>query len=190
MSTRGGTNVYRGMLRLYPRAHREEYGEAMVQLFDDRWRDERPTLSPLHMFVFWAGLVGDVITTALTERTEGSMVSFRQKWWLWLAVIGGALEVAALAAGIGDPDAAVGERIAGIAVGGVFAFATLHGVQLVRHGKEKRGGYLVAVGMIPVAAAGIVFFWFPPMYLATVAGIAVMAKALRTARRGASPLAA
>jgi hypothetical protein len=59
-------NTYGLLLRLYPRAFREEYGEDMVQLHRNQLRDESATR-------VWARTVLDVALTAPSIRLEAHM---------------------------------------------------------------------------------------------------------------------
>jgi len=146
-----------------------------VQLVGDRWRDERPNRSPLHRIAFWGGIVGDVAKTALTEHTEGSMVSFKKNWWMWLAGLLGTWQLV-MAVGLTiDPDSKGGDRILGLAFGAV-AIAIFIGLRLIAQ-RPSLGGGLIAVGAIPSAATGVIFFWFPPMWLVTVAAVVVIVHA-------------
>lgn len=61
--------VYRVLLVLYPKDHRREYGDLMVQLFRDRMRRDgggvrTPTL--------WTHMIFDLAMNALRERKEGA----------------------------------------------------------------------------------------------------------------------
>ena len=58
-------SVYRGLLGLYPRAFRDDYAEAMVQLFGDR-RRERGNRA-------WLEAVPDLVRTFPVQRMEAVM---------------------------------------------------------------------------------------------------------------------
>jgi hypothetical protein len=130
-----------------------------------------------------------VAKTALTELTEVSMVSFKKNWWMWLAGLLGVLQLVGVA-GFGlDSDSSTTEKIVGaIIMGGSAAMVFIGLRQIERNG--RLGGLLVGIGVIPSAIAGVVVFWFPPMWLVSAAGIAVMVKAFqevgsaRRVRRG------
>lgn len=178
MVTGRAIGVYRALLRLYPSSHRNEYGEAMVQLFGDRWRDEEPNRSPLRWIAFWGGMVGDVTRTVFTERMEGSMNKTklnRQNWWLWLAGLIGAVETVM---GVGfafDPEGGSGDNLVGVFAG--LAVIMVFGGLWLRQERLRLGNSMVMVGVVPALIAGVVFFWFPPMWLSTIAAGAVMVKA-------------
>ncbi len=174
----GAVRFYRTLLRIYPQAHRRDYGTAMVQLFGDRWRDEQPNRSPLAWIAFWGGMIGDVASSALTERMEGSMSKVkvnRQNWWVWLAGLVGVWE-AMMGIGFGvDPESTTGDRILGAVVG--VAFLVVFAGLWLRRERLRLGNTLIVVGVIPALLAGPAFLWFPPMWLSTIAAAVVMAKA-------------
>ena len=60
---RGAVRLYSRLLAFYPKSHRLEYGTDMVQLFADRYRDERPTGDLFRFVRFWGGMVGDLLKT-------------------------------------------------------------------------------------------------------------------------------
>jgi hypothetical protein len=43
--------IYTWLLRLYPCHFREAYGDAALQLFRDRWRDERGVFASLRLWL-------------------------------------------------------------------------------------------------------------------------------------------
>ena len=63
-----GERVYRGILRLYPAAFRQRFGEDMVQLFRDRLRDARSGRASGGAAVAWIQLLADVVVTASAEH--------------------------------------------------------------------------------------------------------------------------
>lgn len=176
MSRPGGAErAYGSLLRLYPEAHRAEYGPAMVQLFGDRWRDEQPAASPGRLLSFWGGIVGDVMTSAFHERTEGAMGTFKSNWWMWLAGLVGTVTLVLGIAGLGDPDRNVGQFVIAVAIL-LAGIAVLIGLRRFEDHPSSSAN-LIMLGSIPAFFSGIVFFWFPPMWLLTAAAIAVMVKA-------------
>jgi hypothetical protein len=81
-SSQRAARVYALLLRLYPRAHRQAFGQQMRQTFQDHYRDVVETGGE-GALRFWLGLLGDVrrslvqeylaaLRTAFDERT-GSM---------------------------------------------------------------------------------------------------------------------
>lgn len=102
--------TYGVLLRLYPRAFREEYGEDMTQLLRDQLRDESATR-------VWARTVLDVALTCPTIRLEAHMSHA-----LSARVVYGSATVACLvvAAVVGS---SAGVSIIGLA--GVLIFGTL-----------------------------------------------------------------
>ena len=61
--------VYGWLLRLYPSSFRQAYGEEAMQLFRDRWRDER---APLARVRLWRDVLADVALSAPREWRYGS----------------------------------------------------------------------------------------------------------------------
>ena len=63
--------LYRALLWAYPREHRREYAEPMVQLFRDRMRRDGGWTGTL---VVWTQLMFDLIPSAFKERREAAML--------------------------------------------------------------------------------------------------------------------
>ena len=59
--------VYRALLAAYPREHRREYGEPMVQLFRDRMRRDG---GGFRTGTVWAQMIFDLVCSASRERKE------------------------------------------------------------------------------------------------------------------------
>jgi hypothetical protein len=66
MSADSMVRVYRGLIRLYPRRFRDEYGDDLVDLFRQQCRDEAPTR-------VYARTVVDLLVTVPTRHLEVSM---------------------------------------------------------------------------------------------------------------------
>lgn len=66
MSTPRGIRVYRGLLRLYPRSFREEYGEDMALVLADQLQHEQSVR-------VWSRLVLDLALTVPARRLEAHM---------------------------------------------------------------------------------------------------------------------
>ena len=64
--------LYRALLSAYPREHRREYGELMVQLFRDRMRRDGGGLGVLKV---WLAMIVDLVTSAFKEHSNGSMTA-------------------------------------------------------------------------------------------------------------------
>src|SRR5690348_1659680 len=63
--------AYRALLHLYPKAHRQEYGELMVQTFDDLLGEDS---SARHSIAIWLRVVGELpanITQEHIHNLEG-----------------------------------------------------------------------------------------------------------------------
>ena len=103
---------------------------------------------------------------------------FKQTWWVSLAVVLAGLQTV-FAVGIGaDSEATATERIVVFALWGGGAVLAIFGARL-RIQNQRRGDTLIAVGVIPAVATGIIAFWLPPMWLITAAGLAVIVSAGR-----------
>ena len=63
--------MYRALLWAYPRQHRREYGEPMVQLFRDRMRRDGGGVRTL---VVWVPMVFDLVGSAFKERKEEAVL--------------------------------------------------------------------------------------------------------------------
>ena len=61
-------STFRRLLRAYPRAHRDEYGEAMAQVFRDQCREAWTESKSLGLAKLWLRVLPDVINTSLWER--------------------------------------------------------------------------------------------------------------------------
>ena len=66
--------LYRALLVAYPREHRREYGELMIQLFRDRMRRDGGGLGSLNV---WLAMIVDLVTSALKEHSSGGSKSAR-----------------------------------------------------------------------------------------------------------------
>ena len=76
--------IYAWLLRLYPSYFRRAYGEAALQLFRDRSRDERGVFTGLRL---WLDLISDLAVSAPREyrRAQGGRSSARQHRRVWTA---------------------------------------------------------------------------------------------------------
>ena len=103
--------VYARLLRLYPRAHREEYGGAMAQLFRDECRDAWNWGRGWGLVWLWLRVLPDLMKTAMTERLSNrgerkimvkkTFGEIRQRPMLWVlfAVVAGGVFMMVLLAG-------------------------------------------------------------------------------------------
>ena len=60
--------VYGWLLRAYPKAHREEYGAAMAQLFRDQCRDAWNEAHGWGVAKLWLRVLPDLVKTSIIER--------------------------------------------------------------------------------------------------------------------------
>ena len=103
----GHIRLYRGLLRLYPRSFRADYGEPMAQLFADRVRDAGARA--------WLPTVPDLLVTVPVQRIEAVMANLSGKWGvvaLATFVLCGVVVVLGVGAGTG----AVGVAVFALAV--------------------------------------------------------------------------
>ena len=182
-------SFYSAALALYPRAMREEYGDAMVQLFADRYRDERPGGDVFRFVRFWGGMLGDLVWTALTERTESVVSNFKQQWWRWaiglIAVLESVFVVEAAAAlifGPGRENRSTLDAVVTLGVAVTAVTALIAGLRLMRS-RPRLAARLLVVGLLPAIASGVMFFWFPPMYLVSAIAIYLAVRAFMEAGR-------
>ena len=197
MRTEGAVRFYEFLLVLYPKSHRAEYGPDMVQLFADRYRDERPTGDFFRFVRFWGGMVGDIFRTALAERTESVVSSFKLNWWKWAIGLFAALQGVFLAEAsarlvTGDDDLGLswGLRVLEFTVPLVTVIGLVSGLRLLTK-RPRVASILLTVGLSPVILSGPLFFWFPPMWLVSLLGIYLTVKVFmetgRITRASAAP---
>ena len=60
--------IYRLLTFLYPRSHRQKYGEPMLQLFRDQCRDAQREKGASGFVAVWRRVSGDLMLTALQEH--------------------------------------------------------------------------------------------------------------------------
>ena len=72
--------LYRALLLVYPKEHRQEYGDLMVQLFLDRMTYDGRCLRGLNV---WAQTIPDLAVSAFDEHKTGENMKKR----MWIAVI-------------------------------------------------------------------------------------------------------
>ncbi len=74
--------VYRRLIVVYPREHRREYGELMVQLFRDRMRRDGGGFRAL---LVWMHMILDLMIAAFKEHREGQSMTRRK--WIGIALV-------------------------------------------------------------------------------------------------------
>ena len=151
--------VYRSLLVMYPEAHRREYGEPMIQLVRDRFRNEG---GGVHSVTLWGQIVWDLARTALSERTEMTMGTLRQGWWRFAAgLISVAIAVAAVGNLFGDwiDDGPRHGKI-GASVVTLIGAGLVFGGLAIRKRHPARGSVMIGVGVFP-AVLLITVPWFP-----------------------------
>jgi len=105
---------------------------------------------------------------------------FKQSWWVTLAVVLAGLQMV-FAIGIGlDSEATGAERVVFFSVWGTGALLAVLGAQQ-RLDHQRRGDALIALGVVPAVATGIIAYWFPPMWLITAGGVLVIWSSIRDA---------
>lgn len=116
----------------------------------------------------------------MIKETPFKQTLFKQTWWVSLAVVLSGLQIV-FAVGIGaDSEAGATERLVVFFVWSVGAALGLIGVQR-RTRLRRNGDALIALGVIPAVATGIIAYWFPPMWLITAAGLIVIWSSIRDA---------
>lgn len=105
---------------------------------------------------------------------------FKQTWWVSLAVVLAGLQIV-FAIGIGlDSEASATERLVIFSVWVGSASLVILGAQQ-RPQHQRRGDVLIALGVVPAVTGGIIFFWFPPLWLTTAVGLVAMVSSIRDA---------
>jgi hypothetical protein len=118
------------------------------------------------------------------------MSRFKSQWWKWAIGLFAALQSvfvieAALALVVGSRG---NESVNGalealqLVVPAVTVSAIVAGLWMWQ-GRPRLAAGPIAFGMLPVAAIGLVFFWFPPMYLVSVVGMYLIIRTLKEAAR-------
>ena len=79
--------LYRWLLVVYPREHRREYGELMVQLFQDRMRHDG---NGFQVLIVWFQMISDLVGASLREHKEGFVMTKR----IWIGATLGVLLLA------------------------------------------------------------------------------------------------
>ena len=69
--------LYRALLWIYPKEHRREYGELMVQLFRDRMRHEA---GGFRWLVVWTQMISDLAVSAFEEHKRRE--DMRKRMWI------------------------------------------------------------------------------------------------------------
>ncbi len=171
--------VYRTLLLAYPKRHREEYGEPMVQMMRDRLRSEG---GGARSMVLWLGLLVDLGKTAFMERTEIAMDSLKAGWWRFGA---GAIAIVLAVVGFDGLFAPASgpwyQWFLGRSALAVAPLVILAGM-IVRVRQPRNGSILIALGVLPGAAA-IVLFWWPPFLLFGLFSMTVLCFAIDDADR-------
>jgi len=100
-------SLYQRLLWLYPASFRRDYGEAMVQVFCDRLRDEarhRPRAAAVRT---WWQTLGDLALSVPDQRIEVSMSEQQTTARLVAVIVAVSLSIAAIAFYIGVPAVAL-----------------------------------------------------------------------------------
>lgn len=180
MSDPRAAEVYRGLLRFYPRRFRDEYGSDMALLFSEQLRDEPAGR-------VWARSVVDLAITIPARHLEAHMDRPPNHT---VPIVFAAVSVSGLLLGIigGSSLGVLGFGLAVAAVSGVLAVAAWHhtgAVSAARPATERwwqilLGGVIVlATTIIVVNVVGEVSDgWWLPMMLTLLAGAATTAAGL------------
>ncbi|MDP9494806.1 MAG: hypothetical protein M3P87_06145 [Actinomycetota bacterium] len=150
--------VYRSLLVLYPEAHRREYGEPMVQLVGDLFRDERGGLRTLRL---WCQIIGDLVRAALSERMEMTMDTLKDRWWRMAAgLMSFSIACVAIANVFTEWTGGVLLVRLGPAFLAILGMASVFGGLVVRRRNAARGSTMIGVGLLPGVTLMAVF-WSP-----------------------------
>lgn len=149
--------LYRLLLRLYPASFRARFGDEMAQLFADQLRDARAGRSPSGSAGVWLRTVGDLVTTAVAERTrrDGAVAhslvapSTLNRVLGAIGILGGFVLVAALIPGLPWSWAVFNLRLVLFELGAIAVVVAVHGLQ------SARGRWLsLVVGAVCILANG------------------------------------
>jgi putative ABC transport system permease protein len=77
--------IFRGLLRLYPPAFREEYGDAMLEFFRDRVMQARTSSGGSGIGAVWRAALLDALRTAPLARADAVRRTLAQTWRLHFA---------------------------------------------------------------------------------------------------------
>jgi hypothetical protein len=157
----------------------------MVQLMRDRFRDEGGGMGTVRL---WGQIAGDLVRTALSERTEMTMDSFKAGWWRLTA---GLISISIVALAItnlfvewtGDGSAKFGMATAAI-LGVVVVFVGL----ATRKRNPARSSVMIGIGLLPTVMLMSVFWSAPLVAIGTLAlAIALIAFVNAMIERSAKP---
>jgi capsular polysaccharide biosynthesis protein len=85
----GSCRIFRRLLVVYPKAHRDEYGAAISQLFRDQCRDAWAAARTRGLIVFWLRALSDLLKTSIAEhlsnlnRMKFMLTGFRPTFKPW-----------------------------------------------------------------------------------------------------------
>lgn len=156
--------VYRALLKVYPRAFREEYGAQMEQLFGDVCRREENRAGMGGLVALWMRTVADLVVSAAVERgrtvapalTSSGMIRFGGL----AAMVGGALSAVLVLrnfamvfwVGYGSPAWLFGALdLVGVLASMLIAVATLGLYACVAVGSRK----LATVGLVVATLSAV-----------------------------------
>jgi hypothetical protein len=147
--------VYRSLMILYPEGHRHEYGEPMVQLMRDRFRDEGGGIGSVRL---WSQIAGDLARTALSERTEMTLDSFKKGWWgLTAGLISISIAAIAVANLFAEWTGGGGGKIA-MATAAILGAVVVFGGLATRRRNPARGSVMIGIGLLPTVMLMSVFW--------------------------------
>lgn len=177
--------VYRALLIAHPKAHRQEYGEAMVQLMRDRVRDDGGGKCTV---MIWAHLLVDLAHSAFIERTEIAMKTLRSEWWQFAAAAVAIVLAAVGFSGLFDPTSGPWYKwVLGRSVVAAAPLVIAAGL-ILRRRNRRLGSSLTGFGVLPGVAA-VALFWHPIFLLFGLFSIAALVGAVNDADRARVGLA-
>lgn len=94
--------LYRTLLILYPADFRQEYGQPMLQVFRDGFRDVYRQGGVWELAHWWVAILFDLIETVIVEHRKAGLMMSQAKlirWTGWLFLLGG---IFFLASGVGQ----------------------------------------------------------------------------------------
>lgn len=180
MNARPAVDIYRGLLRLYPRRFRDEYGPDMVLLFADQLRDE-PAMRVL------ARGAADLASTVPTRHLEAHMNRPPNPTVpVFFAALSAAGALLGIIGGSGPGMLAVGVSVA--AVAGALAVASWRHARTITTARPSTahwwrfltggGGLLFAVIVVTTATGEVDDSMWLPMMITVLLALVTLAAGL------------
>ncbi len=115
------------------------------------------------------------------------MSSLKQNWWKWMIGLGAVFQgmfvvEAGFALAFGHENKSTLGAALTLAVFAATLTSLVIGLRLL-NSKPRMASYLLTFGLLPIALAGVMFFWLPPMWLVSVFGVYLIVRVFMEAGR-------